>query len=106
MRTRPHRHPRDRSDRLRREGATHPALALGSAAPMSTLAIGFPGLPEMLVIGGVLIVLFGAKKLPELARAMGSSITQFKKGLHEEESLGKLPSGGTPADARGEDRKE
>ena len=28
-----------------------------------------------------LVFLFGAKKLPEIARAMGSSVTQFKKGL-------------------------
>ena len=31
-----------------------------------------------------MLVLFGAKKLPELARAMGSSVNQFKKGLSDE----------------------
>lgn len=29
----------------------------------------------------IVVLLFGAKKLPQLARAMGSSITQFRRGL-------------------------
>ncbi len=39
----------------------------------------------MLWILLALVLLFGGRKLPELARAMGSSITQFKKGLKEPE---------------------
>ena len=42
------------------------------------------GPTELWIIGGIVVVLFGAKKLPELARSMGSSVTQFKKGLKEE----------------------
>lgn len=57
------------------------------------LAIGMPGVWEILVIGGILLLLFGARKLPELARAMGSSITQFKKGLQDAEDPEKLPPG-------------
>lgn len=52
---------------------------------MTTLAM--IGWTEILVIGGLLVLLFGARKLPELARAAGSSISQFKKGLKEEEQL-------------------
>jgi sec-independent protein translocase protein TatA len=51
---------------------------------MSQLAF-LPGPGEIWVILIAILVLFGGKKLPELARAMGSSITQFKKGLKEEE---------------------
>ena len=50
---------------------------------MSPFAIGF-GWQEILIILVILLVLFGGKKLPELARAMGNSITQFKRGLSED----------------------
>ena len=49
--------------------------------------LALPGPVEAWVIGGLLILVFGAKKLPELARAMGSSVTQFKKGLKDETEL-------------------
>ncbi|TDJ79703.1 MAG: twin-arginine translocase TatA/TatE family subunit [Planctomycetota bacterium] len=50
---------------------------------MSTLAF-LPGPGELWIVLAVVLVIFGGKKLPELARAMGSSITQFKHGLKEE----------------------
>ena len=42
-----------------------------------------PGGTEWIVIGAVVLLLFGAKKLPELARSLGKSSTEFKKGLKE-----------------------
>jgi sec-independent protein translocase protein TatA len=44
------------------------------------------GLSELIVILLVVLVLFGAKRLPELARALGDSIKAFKKGLHDNEN--------------------
>lgn len=41
---------------------------------------GMPGPLEMLVIGVVALLLFG-KRLPEIARSLGSSMNEFKKGL-------------------------
>lgn len=41
------------------------------------------GTTELLVIAGVILLLFGGKKLPQLGRSMGSAITNFKKGLNE-----------------------
>ena len=46
--------------------------------------LAIPGFTEMWPILAVVLVFFGAKKLPGLARAVGSSVTQFKKGLQDE----------------------
>jgi sec-independent protein translocase protein TatA len=42
-----------------------------------------PGGPELIIILVVLLFLFGAKKLPELARSMGQASKEFKTGLKE-----------------------
>lgn len=39
--------------------------------------------PEWFVVLGVIVLLFGAKKLPELARSLGKSSSEFKRGLKE-----------------------
>ena len=41
------------------------------------------GLPEILIILFVVLLLFGAKRLPEMARSLGRSSKEFKKGLKE-----------------------
>lgn len=41
------------------------------------------GMTQLLVILIVLILLFGSKKIPDLARALGKSLGEFKKGREE-----------------------
>ena len=41
------------------------------------------GAPEMIIIFLVLLLLFGAKKLPQLARGVGKSMGEFKKAREE-----------------------
>ena len=43
----------------------------------------FTGGWEWIIILALVVLLFGAKKLPELARGLGKSITNFKSGLNE-----------------------
>ncbi len=42
------------------------------------------GWQELLIILFILFLLFGATKLPSLARSLGSSVHSFKKGLNED----------------------
>ena len=49
------------------------------------------GPTEILVCMGVIVLLFGAKKLPELAKGIGQSMRELRSGLkemHEEEDEG------------------
>lgn len=48
------------------------------------------GWQELLPVLLLVLLLFGGRKLPELARSMGSSITQFKRGLKEGEDSPEL----------------
>lgn len=43
----------------------------------------FPGGMEMLLVLAVVLLLFGAKKLPELARSMGRAGKEFRTGLKD-----------------------
>ncbi|NPE30469.1 twin-arginine translocase TatA/TatE family subunit [Methanococcoides sp. SA1] len=47
--------------------------------------IGGLGSTELLLIFGLIVLLFGANKLPELARSMGTSMGEFKKAQKESE---------------------
>jgi len=51
-----------------------------------------PGSSEVLLIFGVAVLLFGPSKLPQLGKAVGEGIRNFKKGLRpEEEEATKTP---------------
>jgi sec-independent protein translocase protein TatA len=43
------------------------------------------GMPELLVILGVAVLLFGGKKIPEVAKGLGEGIRNFKTALKSEE---------------------
>ena len=45
------------------------------------------GAPELMLIAGVIVLLFGAKKLPEFARSLGKAKTEFKRGIDEGEKV-------------------
>ena len=48
--------------------------------------MGMLGGTELLIIAFVIILLFGGKKLPELARGLGKGIKNFKKSLEEDDN--------------------
>ena len=63
-------------------------LALGGLSPM-----------ELIIIVGVIVLLFGSSKIPQLMRGVGSGINEFKKGLKEGEQQAAADAAAKPADA-------
>jgi len=47
--------------------------------------MGMPSMPELLIVLAIVVLLFGAKKIPELAKGMGKGIKEFKGAMKEEE---------------------
>lgn len=47
--------------------------------------MGMPSMPELLIILAIVVLLFGAKKIPELAKGIGSGIKNFKKAVKDDE---------------------
>lgn len=72
-----------------------------AAIPLAFMGL---GITEILMIVGVLVLLFGAQKIPKLARSMGQGVTEFKAGLRgeplPEDGQGKIAP---PSDAAAND---
>ena len=43
----------------------------------------FIGTTELLLIGGIALLIFGGKKVPELMRGLGKGMQSFKKGMND-----------------------
>jgi sec-independent protein translocase protein TatA len=50
---------------------------------MNTFAMVMPGPTEWVVILMIVLVMFGAKKLPELAKSLGQGMNEFRKARQE-----------------------
>ena len=47
------------------------------------LLIGMPGMGEWILIGMVVLIFFGAKKIPEFAKGLGKGIREFKDAVKD-----------------------
>lgn len=43
------------------------------------------GTTELLLIGGIALLVFGGKKVPEMMRGLGEGVKEFKKGMKDSE---------------------
>jgi sec-independent protein translocase protein TatA len=57
------------------------------------------GYQELLLILVIVLILFGAQRLPDLARSLGSSVKEFKKGVND------LKDDATTAAKKDDDKK-
>jgi sec-independent protein translocase protein TatA len=67
---------------LRYNRATVAVLSPPQGARMFSL-FGPLGLPEMLIILAIVILIFGANRLPELGKGIGAGIKNFKSSMKE-----------------------
>lgn len=64
----------------------HEGWLPGGAAEESTRMFGSLGAPEFLIIGAVIILLFGVGKISGLGKELGSSIKEFRKAVKDEDA--------------------
>ena len=57
------------------------------------------GIPELLIILVIGLVVFGAKKLPEIGGALGKGIRNFKKATNEQDNIDVTPQSKKEKDA-------
>ena len=69
---------------------------------MLNMVLLFIGTTELIVIGGIALLIFGGKKLPELMRGLGKGVKEFKEGMHDEEEV----IGGKPSEEQPRASKE
>lgn len=82
---------------------------------MITLPL-FIGTTELILIGGLALLMFGGKKLPEMMRGLGQGVQNFKKGMNdplpegeseEPSTTNQNPAEATPSgESTSEDNKE
>jgi sec-independent protein translocase protein TatA len=53
--------------------------------------MGMPSMPELLIVLAIVVLLFGAKKIPDLAKGIGKGIKDFKKAVKEDDEETETP---------------
>ncbi len=69
--------------------------------------LGSVGPTELIIVLTIILLLFGAKRIPELAKGLGSGIREFKKGTSgeaEKDQLSEKEKEGALAGGTGEDK--
>eukprot|EP00244_Chara_vulgaris_P003544 TRINITY_DN1657_c0_g1_i1.p1 TRINITY_DN1657_c0_g1~~TRINITY_DN1657_c0_g1_i1.p1 ORF type:complete len:198 (-),score=29.46 TRINITY_DN1657_c0_g1_i1:102-695(-) len=64
------------------------------------------GVPEVAVIAGVVLLLFGPKKLPEVGKSLGKTVKSFQEAAKEFEAELKSASSDTPETSESEDSEQ
>jgi len=62
--------------------------------------MGMPSMPELLIILAIVVLLFGAKKIPDLAKGLGTGIKDFKKAIKDDEKKEEIDADEKTVDAK------
>ena len=62
--------------------------------------MGMPSMPELLIILAIVVLLFGAKKIPDLAKGLGTGIKDFKKAIKEDDKKEEIDADVKTADTK------
>ena len=54
------------------------------------------GMPELLIILGIIVLIFGARRIPELMRGLGEGIRTFKEGMSSDSPRASEPAKPAP----------
>lgn len=68
--------------------------------------IGAPGFWELVIILLIVLVIFGAKKLPEIGGGLGRAISNFKKATNEPDEIDVTPNKSEAKEETKEEKKE
>ena len=60
------------------------------------------GVPELLVILGIVVLLFGARRLPEIGSGMGKAIKNFRLGVSGKDEIDVTPSETPGSESKGD----
>jgi len=63
-------------------------------------------MPELLVILVIILIIFGAGKLPEIGSALGRGIKNFKKATHEANEIDVTPTAEQKVTSAADEKKE
>ncbi|MBZ0156454.1 MAG: twin-arginine translocase TatA/TatE family subunit [Alphaproteobacteria bacterium] len=61
------------------------------------------GMQELVIVLVIVVILFGAKRLPELASGMGKAIKNFKKATNEPDEIDVTPTNKTTTEEKKEE---
>lgn len=64
----------------------------------------FIGTTELLLIGGIALLIFGGKKLPEMMKGLGQGVQSFKKGMNEPMTENPDQKAGEHGEANGDEQ--
>ncbi|MCD6499886.1 MAG: twin-arginine translocase TatA/TatE family subunit [Deltaproteobacteria bacterium] len=64
-----------------------------------------PGFTELFLILAIVLVVFGARRVPEIFEALGRGVRSFKRAVHEDEQIDVTPGDQAKLDNKGEGAK-